>query len=255
MCASCRNEIAQEAGTAATQYPEVLDAVAGGAASATALVPLELAMSAGGRDPAAAKAAYMSSRIQDALADEVLTQDEETALMKVAGLLYTDTQAVAAAFSPYRAEIIIARVNDGRLPVVDGATLMLKKGEEVHLEEPATLIKEVIRREFQGGSRGVSFRVTKGVSYRVGSFRGHMVEVGRSLEDADTGDLHVTSQRVVYSGARKTLEVAYAKLVDMNVFTDGIQFHVSNRQNPSMFRVESGPMVAAVVNAAMQRLM
>ena len=38
----------------------------------------------------------------------------------------------------------------------------------------------------------------------------------------------------------------------MNVFTDGIQFHVSGRQNPSMFSVVDGQVIAAVVNAAMQ---
>jgi hypothetical protein len=48
--------------------------------------------------------------------------------------------------------------------------------------------------------------------------------------------------------------VSFAKLLGMNVYNDGIQFHVSNRQNPSLFRVDSGPMVAAAVNGATQRL-
>ena len=47
----------------------------------------------------------------------------------------------------------------------------------------------------------------------------------------------------------------YTKLLDLNVFNDAIQIHVSNRQTPSTFRVSSGPMVAAVINAAVQRFM
>lgn len=254
ICGRCREEVAHDSAVAEAKYPAALEAVVCGTEPATALVSLERAMSAGGRDPAVAKAAYLSRRIQDALVDEVLTQPEETALMRVAQLVYSDPQAISAAFAPFWSQIIVARVNDGRLPVVEDATLVLKKGEQVHLEEPAELLKEVIHREFQGGSRGVSFRVAKGVTYRVGAVRGRMVEVGRSLETADTGDLHVTSQRVVYSGVRKSIEIPYAKLLDMSVFTDGIQLDATNRQNPPMFRVESGPVVAAVINAAMQRV-
>ncbi len=95
----------------------------------------------------------------------------------------------------------------------------------------------------------------KGVSYRVGNSRGKMVEVGRSLEAIDTGALCITSLRAVFTGERKTVEMPYSKLVDMNVYTDGIQIHSSNRQNPSMFRVSSGPMIAAATNAATQKLL
>jgi hypothetical protein len=36
------------------------------------------------------------------------------------------------------------------------------------------------------------------------------------------------------------------------VYTDAISIGVSNRQNASMFRVEDGPFVAAIINAAAQ---
>jgi hypothetical protein len=101
----------------------------------------------------------------------------------------------------------------------------------------------------------MSFRVMKGVSYRVGSFRGRSVEIGRSIEVADSGTLFVTSHRVVYTGLRKSVEVPYPKMLDLNVYTDAVQFHVSGRQTPSMFRVADGPLIAAAINAASQRLL
>ena len=116
------------------------------------------------------------------------------------------------------------------------------------------MMKEVVIREYKGGSQGMSFRIMNGVSYRVGSHRGTMEVVGSRLEVADTGQLVVTSHRAVFMGARKTQEVRFDKLLSVNVFKDAIQFHVSNRQNPSLFQVRSGPMVAAAVNAAAQRL-
>jgi hypothetical protein len=173
----------------------------------------------------------------------------------VGSALYGDDEQEAqkAILAGYRSHLFIAMVNDGRLPETTDAPIVLKRGEVLHLAEKAALLKEVIQREFQAGSRGVSFRVMKGVSYRVGSTRGKMVEVGRTLEAVDEGDLCITSSRVVFTGLRKTMEMPYTKLIDLNVYTDAIQIHLSNRQNPPMFRVTDGPMVAAAINAAIQR--
>jgi hypothetical protein len=123
------------------------------------------------------------------------------------------------------------------------------------MTDRADLLKEVVQREYQGASHGYSFRVMKGVYYRVGSQRGHMVEVGRSWQPEDSGTLTVTSQRLVFTGIRRSVEMAYAKLLNLNVFTDAVQVHVSNRQKPTTLRVSDGNAVAAVVNAAMQRLL
>ena len=75
--------------------------------------------------------------------------------------------------------------------------------------------------------------------------RGRMVEVERGFEPIDEGELCITSSRAVYTGNRKTIEMPYTKLLDLNVYTDTIQVHLSNRQNPPTFRVANGPMVAA----------
>jgi hypothetical protein len=40
--------------------------------------------------------------------------------------------------------------------------------------------------------------------------------------------------------------------VGLQVYSDGIWIGVSNRQNASTFRVEDGPFVAAIINAAAQ---
>ncbi|HLB43923.1 MAG TPA: hypothetical protein VJK49_00950, partial [Candidatus Limnocylindrales bacterium] len=70
-------------------------------------------------------------------------------------------------------------------------------------------------------------------------------------EPADNGVLCLTSQRAVFKGIRQSVECLYAKLVGVNVFDDGIQFHVSNRKTATLVKVPDGHLVAAVVNAAM----
>jgi hypothetical protein len=113
---------------------------------------------------------------------------------------------------------------------------------------------EVAVREWHGGSQGVSFRVAKGVRYRVGSTRGHLVTVGSQLQVADTGLLSVTSQRAAFLGERKTVEMPYSKLLGMNVFSDAISFSLANRQNAPLIKVTiSTEVLAALINAAIQK--
>jgi hypothetical protein len=151
--------------------------------------------------------------------------------------------------------LAVAKANNGRLDVVEAPQLITKKNEVVHLEVDAALMKEMVRREFRGQSAGVSFRIAKGVYYRTGGMRGQSVVVCTELVPEDFGVLAVTSQRVVYMGDRKTLEVPYAKLMNLDVFTDGIRLHASNRQKAPLFSVENGlgNVVAATLNCAVQR--
>src|SRR4051794_9864191 len=96
---------------------------------------------------------------------------------------------------------------------------MAKRNEVVHAELAAGLMREVVLREWQSGSSGYSFRIAKGISYRVGQTRGRSVVVGTELRLEDSGVLSITSQRVAYLGERKTMEFPYAKLMGMEVFT------------------------------------
>jgi hypothetical protein len=198
--------------------------------------------------------ATLSAAFQTALADEILTADEEQQLANTARSLGFDQARYSRVVAKFNDQMIVAQVNDGRMPVVSDPPIILKRGETAHLVLAAQLLKEVTEREFRGGSRGVSFRIAPGVRYRVGTFRGHSVVTGSHIEVTDSGSLSITSQRAVYTGQRKTLDMPYAKLEAVNVFTDGIQFHLANRQNPPLLQVPNGPLAAAVINAAAGRV-
>jgi hypothetical protein len=129
---------------------------------------------------------------------------------------------------------------------------MPKRGEIIHLETDASLMKEVIDRQYRGGSRGISFPIAPHVRYRTGSFRGRSVVVGSHLEVADAGTLSVSSSRIVFMGAKKTMETPYTRLISFDVYTDGIRIHASNRQNAPLLRLQSGQLVAAIANGAIQ---
>lgn len=193
-------------------------------------------------------------QVERALEDDSLTEAEEHDLMSWAEAQGITQDDWRKHFADLHDRMLIAQVNDGRLPdVTDQAQIMLKNGERAHLVAPASLMKEVTLHEFRGGSRGVSIPIAKGVRFRTGSFRGKSVVVGTELQTADQGMLCITSLRAVFAGQRKTLDLPYAKLANLNVFTDGISFNMSNRQTVPLLKVPSGQVVAAMINAAVQR--
>lgn len=258
-CEDCERTAAAARDQATAAYEPAVGAVirAGGASGpeVSHLRQLEDTISAGGGKVADRKLAAWSAFVDSALADEVLTEEEENRILAVGEALYRTPEVVSQLLAPLRPRLFVAMVNSGRLPTVDSGGVILKKGEIAHLQERASLLKEVVQREYRGSSTGYSFRIMKGVYYRTGAQRGHMVEVGRSWQPEDDGVLVITSHRAVFTGTRRSVEMSYAKLLNMNVFADAIQIHVSNRQKPTTIRVSSGDMVAAAINAAMQRLL
>jgi len=91
------------------------------------------------------------------------------------------------------------------------------------------------RGTYRGGSRGVSVRVMKGVSYRVGAHRGEYVPRPHVQKVVDTGTAVITNHRVVFQGAGKTREWAFSKLIgiDHAAGVGASMIHISNRQRAS----------------------
>ena len=188
------------------------------------------------------------------LADDVLTEHEEREFLRVAAALGYDQGTLDSRFADVMQHLWVARINDGRLPLVASPRTITKRGEVVHLETQAALMKEVVHREYRGGGSGISVPIGLGMRFSTGGFRGRSVVVGTSLQPADTGTLTITSRRILYHGQRKAQESRLDRLVAIEAFSDGVRIAVSNRQNASLYRVPSGPVVAAMINAALQRL-
>ena len=123
---------------------------------------------------------------------------------------------------------------------------VLKKGEVAIDSVPAKLLEyRSGGSSYQGGSQGVSIRIAKGLSYRVGSNRGQLVRNPEQLQVIDNGDATFTNQRVVFGGQSQTREWAFDKLVDFNAGDNGTQvmISVSNRQKVSGLHAQSGERV------------
>jgi endogenous inhibitor of DNA gyrase (YacG/DUF329 family) len=251
-----RLEIARQQEQARRSHAEALVSLASGASEdGSALATLETRTGLPAAELAASRTAAFGSYLERAVGDDILTPEEEAHVDRLVQVLGIDLQAFSRAKPDLARHAMIAQANGGVLPEIPSSRLIQKKGEAVHLELPATLLKDVAIRQSQGGYSGFSFPLGKtGIRYKVGGYRGHSVEVGTKRIAADEGVLVISSQRAVFVGNKKTLDLPYSKLLTLTLFSDGVQFHQSNRQSAPVFTVSMPDVVAAFVHAAAQRL-
>jgi len=99
---------------------------------------------------------------------------------------------------------------------------------DVHLKEPRAI------RISHGGYAGPSIRIAKGISFHVGRF-GSSSESHQEIRNIDKGILTITNQRLVFSGAMKTVSINLEKIIQIDPFSDGVSLHKEGREKTQYF--------------------
>lgn len=137
--------------------------------------------------------------------------------------------------------VLAVRTNQP-LPVVDvqisgSGPVILKKDEKAHCVDNAVL-KEIrsVSLGYEGGSRGVSFRIMKGVSYRIGSHRGHLKKEDQLVETS-RGILFLTGKRLFFhpNPGNKPLSLPLGKIFSYNCFENGLEIYKDGREKGYFF--------------------
>lgn len=145
---------------------------------------------------------------------------------------------------------VIADGNIDMLPTVEDVPLVLRKNDRCIIALPnVQLCEERMVREYVGGSRGVSIRVMKGVSYRVGNFAGQSVS-RPEIKQVDMGTLYVTTKRFDFSGSRMHIDIPLSKIESLEMYSDGIQIGRSGKQRKEYYVGVDGPYVCSVIAGA-----
>lgn len=162
------------------------------------------------------------------LEDGVLDAEEEKRLVEFKdhfGLTQGDLNVNNALTKTAKAGVL-RDVLDGKIPQrvsVEGSLpINFQKSESVVWAfTDSKYLEDKTRRQFVGGSQGVSVRVMKGVYYRVGAFKGEAVESTERVH-VDSGLVVVTNKNIYFAGPRKSLRVPYQKIVSFEPFSDGV---------------------------------
>lgn len=77
-------------------------------------------------------------------------------------------------------------------------------------------------------TQGFSVRVMKGVSYRFGDFE---AAAEKRVSPLDTGHFILTNKRLIFSGTKKTLDVALTKITSAKPLENGIIIDITAKRN------------------------
>ena len=91
-----------------------------------------------------------------------------------------------------------------------------------------------------------SFRIVKGVRYRVGSFKPYR-QVHNELMQIDAGNLFVTNQRIIFMGAKKNSNIKYDAILSIVPYTDGVGIEKQSGKSP-VFVCNNSDILAIVLS-------
>ena len=141
-----------------------------------------------------------------------------------------------------QAQLAIERMEaaDGdisKLPALNVKGLVLRAGE--HCFAVYRRVQHVVqahRHSRFGNSRGVSFRIPKGIRYRVGSYDWTPV-MAEYEKVQDRGSLYVTTHRVVFVGTREVISVVGERVADIRIDGDHLWILEEDRKAPLGLKV------------------
>lgn len=168
------------------------------------------------------------SAVLDALEDNVLSSEEERALVafKDHFSLAQDELDSNGGYSRLVKAATIRDILEGKLPdrihIQGEVPFNLQKAEKpVWVFQDVKYYEQRTRRKYVGGYQGVRIRIAKGVYYSTGGFRGNPVDISETVH-IDTGLLGVTNKHLYFSGNTKAFRLRFDKIVSFVPYGDGI---------------------------------
>ena len=169
--------------------------------------------------------------VDTAIADGILTEDEETRLWEIKnyfGLTQDEVDANQKLAMVSKAAII-RDLRNGVVPS-DRTTVevvgvlpfnFLKSEKLVWVFQSVDYLENKTKTQYVGGTRGGSVRVAGGVYLRAASTRGERVETLHTVH-VDSGLLGVTTKHIYFAGSHKAFRIPYRKIVAFDPFSDGL---------------------------------
>ena len=131
--------------------------------------------------------------------------------------------------------------------IYDSSSVLLKRKEELQVVLPNMALWEPRSvRQSVGGYGGPSFRIAKGIYWRLGAFKARS-ESHEELRTIDQGRFTLTNKRLIFSGAKRTVDINLNKVVSIEPYSDGIAVRTSGRQKTQYFvRIDPEQITATI---------
>jgi len=139
---------------------------------------------------------------------------------------------------------------------IDGAEILLERGEKpiwgfgnVKWQTSHTRT----RTRYVGGSHGGSFRIMKGLSFRVSSFSGTPIKTQEVSHEEQSGILIVASRNLYFRAGRKVTKIPIRKILSVHASADGIEITRDGKgAEPETFSVDDPSFAADAITRLCQ---
>lgn len=175
----------------------------------------------------------LKTALNEKLSDKRLSPSEETELIEILNNLKIEKEQISS-IVPKKSldELAYAKLlwnlDNGIFYTIPNPPITLKKSEECYFALNAKLMeRKIIHKGYSQRSQGISIPIVKGVRYRVGS--GRSVPIKEEITLKHPGSIYLTNLRIVFSSGSKSFEIPFSKLLTFNVYSDGIEFILNNK--------------------------
>ena len=157
--------------------------------------------------------------------EKVKTQEKETAEKALAEKIEREKEedALKAKWEEKKQEF-----EQRGLPELNIETLKLGQNEVCHFFGEAKFCK--LKQQttgYEGGSRGTSFRVMKGVSFRVGNYKGHYIR--EQITEKTNGLIYLTNKKIIFTASTNSCVIKYGDIINLNVVEDMLQLQTEKK--------------------------
>jgi hypothetical protein len=115
---------------------------------------------------------------------------------------------------------------------IQDSSIKLNDLERIILKLDGVQLLEFKNINNKGMYQGISLRVMDGLSYRVGEFSSKQKQ---ALTGLDVGELIFTSDRLIFLGARESLELSLKKLLSVDIAGEMLEIHQTGRSKIIFF--------------------
>lgn len=187
--------------------------------------------------------------LDTALSDFELSSSEMNRFQSMMDAFDLEAAALDAAGIKERLvkSLVLKDLSEGRVStrvtLESSLPVVLKRGESIQwIFNNVSLREQRTRISYEGGSHGVSLRIMKGVSYRVGAHKGNRVENVEMVTVGD-GDLAISTSAVYFLCPPKSKRTTLTSIVSVDTYDDGIVVTPS-RGKPQIYLLND-PLFAA----------
>lgn len=195
--------------------------------------------------------ALIHAKVADILLDGELSPNEERELNKTAESYQIKLSFDEASRAEMERSRTMWQIKNERLPTTE-AHINLTRGEVCHCQLPAEwheTRKLCVATAFSGPT--MRLKIANGVYWRAGVL-GHAPVTQDSLVKIDSGELYLTSKRLIMMGEQHTKTIPLGKILDVTPYSDGIEISKGTGKNPFLMMNSDVAIFAAMLARAIQ---